>query len=117
MKKICVSVLLLVVLSSCGHHDSNAKKQINPEILGKWQDGFGCNLELTLTDNKLILLNFSNSTGLKLSNQQLRWYKESVFTNFVSTESVPVLSGSFSDGLILIGNSLCKQSLHKANSI
>lgn len=117
MKKTCIAIILLTALSSCSKHNSAARKQLNPEILGKWQDGFGCNLELSLSNNQLTLLDFTSPKGVHLVNQPLKWSKESVFTNFTTLESEPVLSGSFSDGLILVGNSLCRQALHKANSV
>lgn len=116
MKKYSLLLSLCAVLCSCGQHHVS-KPQINPEILGVWQDSAGCKLELAIGSNhNLLLTKLSNAQNLHLTNVPLKWSKQSVFTIFKSTESGIDFSGSFSDGLMTIDNKVCLQILHKADN-
>ncbi len=106
----------LLCLASCKHHQS-AHEQINPEILGTWSSSDGCKIELQLSNKQLFLRQFVQNNNIKLNNLHLSWTKKSVFTLFYSTQNESQFMARFSDGLILIdGNRLCNQALHKADT-
>lgn len=114
-KKLVLTILSSFFLLYGCNHKAKSHQKINPEILGVWQDSSGCKLKLGLLNDTLILESFSNANNVNLNNINLDWSKQSVFTVFTSTESNIKFSGSFSDGLMTIGDKLCAQPLYKVD--
>ena len=104
----------LCVLAGCGTHKASSVDNVNPELIGSWNNDSGCSAIFIKHNGKLVLQNFSNSHSAKFDNINLVSYKESIFSKFKAEDSTIQFKGMFTEGVIIIDN-YCKEALHKVD--